>query len=121
MSKSGWTVDTLKEHLDKLMSVLVDQRNIAAQDMHREISATYATLEERLTSLSELRLTVISRAEYNTAHEALEDKLTALTDRFNTEVAGRRQGGNALWGYIVAGLTVTAAVVTVVILLVVHG
>lgn len=78
------------------------------------------TLDKRLDTLNDLRINVLTRDEYNTAHGALEDKLTALTDRFNTEVAGRRQGGVALWGYIIGAFGLLVGVATVVIL-VVHG
>jgi hypothetical protein len=58
----------LREYIEKIM----DERQQA-------ITIATCALEKRLELLNELRGDVMTRSEYTSAHEALSDKISALT------------------------------------------
>lgn len=108
--ESGWTVDTLKEYIEALRSD--DQKAVQAALLAAKeavIKAENAT-EKRFESVNEFRAqladqgnTFLPRLEYDAQHKALEDRVSALTDRINIK-EGKGAGLNAGWGYLVAGV-----------------
>lgn len=98
-SVSGWTTDTLHQHLsqritdqDRLFSRRMDDADKAIQaalvSAEKARGEAQAANEKRFASVNEFRgqqadliATFLPRPEYMTAHEALVDRVSALTDR----------------------------------------
>lgn len=143
--ESGWTVDTLKQHYDKLREA--DQIAIQAALVTQEkavaaaLAATKEAMlkaetasEKRFESVNEFRKTLsdqtntfLPRSEYNANHKALEDKIDTkctaledkiqgLTDRMNI-TSGKTEGSDKTVGKIVTAISVTGVILSIVILL----
>lgn len=100
-SVSGWTVDTLREHLtqriddqDRLHTRRMDDADKAIQaalvSAEKAVSKAEAASEKRFEGVNEFRAqqadliaTFLPRPEYAAAHEALIDRLNVLTERFS--------------------------------------
>jgi hypothetical protein len=131
MPDSGWTVDTLKEHVDARLHDLrlsLDDRygmQVKAVDdaLNAQQTAVQAALlaqkeqsakgdladEKRFDLLNELRTGVATKEQI----EALESLIVALTSRVD-KTEGRSGGINAGWVYLVAGLGAIATIYAIV-------
>ena len=99
---SGWTVDTLHQHLSRRMDDLDRALSRRMDDSDKAISAALVSAEKAVTkaesaserrfeSVNEFRAaladqtsTLVSRTEYLTAHKGLEDKLAAVSERLGS-------------------------------------
>lgn len=96
---SGWTVDTLREHLGQRITDQAAALSRRMDDADKAISAALvsaekavvkaeAAAEKRFEGVNEFRraladqtATFLPRAEYSTAHKALEDRLAVNAER----------------------------------------
>lgn len=142
-SVSGWTVDTLKAHFDILFAQidLRYQQRYDAQGKALEAAMLAAekavqtaltaaekagrkaetAADKRFESVNEFRAqladqagTFMPRAEYETSHQALEDKVGALTERVNL-AEGRTRGLNAGWAFLVGSAAILGAVIVALV------
>lgn len=132
--ESGWSVDTLKQHYDKLREAdqLAIQAALVAQE--KAVAAALAATKEavlkaetasekRFESVNEFRKTLsdqtntfLPRPEYVANHKALEDKIQALTDRMNV-TTGQSQGSDSTVTKIIAAIGVSATILGIIVLL----
>lgn len=96
---SGWTVDTLKMHMDALRTA--DQR---------AVNTALVANEKRLDGLNELRQGVATKD----AVDALEKVVDELKDRLN-RIDGKSSGVNASWGFLIGAVGLTATIISVVL------
>jgi lipopolysaccharide export LptBFGC system permease protein LptF len=98
-SVSGWTVDTLREHLTQRLNDQGLALNRRMDDADKAINAALVSAEKAVTKaetasekrfegvnefrgvLQDQQRDLLRRGEYNSTHEALSDRVTALTDR----------------------------------------
>jgi hypothetical protein len=89
-------VRTLRRDLRKADLHYTDE---TFRSVRRDVTTARLSLEKRLDLLNELRGNVVSREEFEAEIKGLEAK---VDDTRGT----RRQGSEALWGYLVGGLGV---------------
>lgn len=98
-SVSGWTTDTLREHLTQRLADLDRALSRRMDDADKAVTAALVSAEKAVTkaeaasekrfegvnefrkALSDQTATFIPRTEYDTAHEALAARVTANADR----------------------------------------
>jgi hypothetical protein len=127
--QSGLTVDTttyalrdriaavdrvLNQRIDDLIMLLNERKD----NQDKSVREALASINERLKMMNELRGTIddqartfMPRNEYNTAHNALVERVGDLSSRMDRS-EGSGVGKAQLWGYLIA---VVAALGTIVI------
>lgn len=144
--ESGWSVDTLKEHLEALLSHndrRYEERYIGQKEAIRDAlaaaeKAVAAALsaakeavtkaeqagEKRFDSVNEFRSTLKdqqatfpTRSEVDQQFKAITDKVDTIQTRLDRS-EGRARGYSSSWGYLVgaAGLTLTAISIVALII-----
>lgn len=127
-----WTTGTLKIYHDEKIAFLKEYFEQRFIDQDKAVQAALLAAKEavlkaenatekRFESVNEFRQqlsdqtnTFLSRAEYNASHKALEDKMDALTDRFN-KTEGRSGGLQAGWGYLIGAVGLAATIISVIL------
>lgn len=136
---SGWTVDTLREHLsqrisdlDRLLSARMDDADKAITRADSASEQRFASVNEFRGALSDQQRDLLRRGEYTTAHEALIERVTALTERvvaMELRLTSRLDRGEGItsgasvqrterrldMGQVIAVIAVIAAIAAVVI------
>jgi hypothetical protein len=123
---SEWTVDTLKEMVDRRFEdsdkavqaalVSAEKAVTAALTAAKEaVNKAEIATEKRFESVNEFRgqladqsSNLLPRAEYASQHKAIEDKIQGLTDRMNLK-DGASQGAEITWGKVYAFIIASAA------------
>lgn len=107
---SGWTVDTLKEHID-----------IQLELRDRALMVALASADKRLDGMNEFRQTLsdqaalfMPRTEAEQRMEQTRERLTAV-ERFVNQTTGRSSGRESSWGYIVGALGIFIAVASIAV------
>jgi hypothetical protein len=100
---SGWTVDTLRSHIEKQF----DLRD-------RAIDAALVAAEKRLDGMNEFRQTLSDQAATFMPRREAEQRLATL-ERAVAASAGRSSGLDASWGYIIGGLGIFVAVAAIAV------
>lgn len=118
---SGWTVDTSREDL---LRVIADQEKYFERrllDQQNAVKIANQASEKRFESVNEFRgqlndqvRTFLPRAEYDARHETLENRVSELTNRLNRN-EGKSTGLNAGWGYLLGGLAGIATIVGIIL------
>lgn len=138
-SVSGWTVDTLHAHVQRQLHdlrSLLDERyatqtkaldaafmaaekavQTALESAEKAVTKAETAAEKRFESVNEFRgqladqnASFMTRIEFDAKHEALEkqvDELKKHSDRLH----GRSGGQSALYGWIIAAVTVVVSIV----------
>lgn len=143
--ESGWSVDTLKAHVDQrfvdndkaVQAALVSQEKAVAAALaatKEAVSKAEAASEKRFESVNEFRQTLsdqtasfLPRPEYDANHKALEDKIETqcqalsdkiqgLTDRVNT-ATGQARGSEITMSKIYAAIAAVGAILAIVVLM----
>lgn len=132
---SGWTTDTLKERFDNLreadqialQAALVAQEKAVAAALtaaKEAVNKAEMAAEKRFESVNEFRgqladqtATLMPRTEYDTAHQAVIEKIDSLTDRMNRN-EGKTMGSEITMGKIYAAIAAVGVVVGIVVILV---
>lgn len=127
-----WTTGTLKIYHDEKLASLKEYAEQRIDDQDKYVESKFLAIKEavlkaevandkRFESVNEFRAQLsdqtnsfLSRLEYNAQHKALEDRVTALTDRINVS-EGKSNGINAGWGYLVGAVGLAAAVIGVIL------
>ena len=130
--ESGWTVDTLHEHLDVRMADkdVRDQQRFDAQSQaiaaalqaaKEAVAKAETATEKRFESVNEFRAQLadlvarlLPRNEYDTAHQALIEKISDLASRID-RTEGKATGGRDLWGYLVGAVGIVVAIVALIL------
>lgn len=120
MSKTGWTVETLKAHIDQRF---VDQDRAvqaALQAAEKAVTKAEVAAEKRFDSVNEFRATLqdqastfMPRAEAEIRVSSLQDKVdlnTEFVNRTGGENAGRLDSRAVLFGVLVILAGIAAAV-----------
>jgi phosphopantetheinyl transferase (holo-ACP synthase) len=126
--RSGWTLDTLKEHVESLLAsndrryeqrfkdsgTAVDAAlNAAKEAVLKAETASEKRFEgvnEFRGTLSDQQRTLMPRAEAELRMGAIESQLAALT-RIGATRTGEQKGGREVWGYLVGGIGILVAVI----------
>lgn len=140
---SGWTVDTLHNHLFALLAekdaryaqrfdaqqqalrdALTAQEkavNAALTAAQQAVQKAEMAAEKRFDAVNEFRGQLADQAkeflprnEYSVAHTALNEKVSTLEARAN-QMTGRTSGMSDGWGYIIGAIGALAAVVAIVV------
>jgi hypothetical protein len=149
-SVSGWTTDTLREHLtqrladlDRALSRRMDDADKAIQaalvSAEKAVVKAETASEKRFEGVNEFRkalsdqtATFIPRSEYDAAHAALSDRVSANADRVaalelrltsrldrgegaDVGAAGQRTDQRLNMSQVIAGIATLVAVVTLVL------
>jgi hypothetical protein len=119
---SGWTVDTLKEHMEQRFrdsDRAVQAALLAAKEA--VLKAETAT-EKRFEATNEFRgqladqtATLIPRAEASTRFDALSEKLSDVNDRLN-KIDGVQQGAALTAGRVYAAIGAAVAIIGLVVI-----
>jgi hypothetical protein len=135
---AGWTFDTLHAHLVALINAEADilERHMSAAET--AITRASAATEKRFEGVNEFRAqladqarTFLPRTEYQTAHEALGDRINTNAERLaaielritsrldadqgaETGAEAARRRANALITAVIGGLAVLIALVSTV-------
>ena len=131
---TGWTLDTLHEHLDQRLDAAdravmkaeaaADKRFESVNEFREQLRDQAATLMPRAET--EARFVGIERAldehvaRANLQLASIEERLTARADALARSVdvaAGRTNGIAAGWGYLVGIVGIAASIVAVVLAL----
>lgn len=144
MADSGWTVDTLREFLQKQLDdqrLLLDERyatqtkaldaafkaaeqavTTALASAEKAVTKAETAAERRFESVNEFRQTLtdqaatfMPRAEAETRDTALADKLDALATRLDKS-EGRGSGLNAGWIYLLAAIGAMGTIFTIYVI-----
>lgn len=103
-SVSGWTTDTLKEHVNKQFEL-----------RDRAILTALAANEKRLDAMNEFRQTLSDQAGLFMPRSEAEQRIGQVVDRLVVvehqlaESRGRSTGADATWAYIIGALGVLIA------------
>jgi hypothetical protein len=115
---TGWTIETLHEHLSLLIAkqeqatvvalAAAERASTAAMHAAKEaVTKAEAAAEKRFEGVNEFRQTLsdqaahfATRREVETQISALADKLDALDSRL-TRIEGRREGYSAGWLFLI--------------------
>lgn len=118
---SGWTVDTSREDL---LRVIADQQKYFERrllDQQNAVKIANEASEKRFESVNEFRgqlndqvRTFLPRAEYDARHETLENRVSELTNRLNRS-EGKSTGLNAGWTIFLGGLGAVSLVVGIIL------
>lgn len=129
-----WTTGTLKIYHDEKIAALKeyvealrtdDQKAVGAalQAAKEAVLKAEIATEKRFESVNEFRKTLsdqtssfLPRPEYDANHQALEDKIQALTDRVNTS-EGQTQGSQITKGNLYAAVAAVGAILGILVLL----
>lgn len=104
---SGWTIDTLKEHYDRVFVEKDKALEAALIAVKEETRKTEIAAEKRFELLNELRSGVATRDQLF-ALEKLVDDLKASRDKGE----GKSTGYAQFIGWIIAAITVIGFVIT---------
>lgn len=118
----GWTVATLKEHLERRLDDLRSHMDERHRHEQKAVAKAEQAADQRFESMNEFRgqlsdqaTTFLTREEYNAKHETLHNHLDALEHRMD-ELRGRNLGVRLSVGAIVGTLSALAAFVTIVVI-----
>lgn len=127
-----WTVESLKEHFSTVMAGndrRYEERFIAQE---KATDVALEALNKRFDSVNEFRQTLADQtATFIPRIEAIQradnnaDKITALEKRLNESVssinsrldlnAGKSTGMNAIWGYLVGAIGLSATIISIIL------
>lgn len=134
---SGWTVDTLRVHLERLIneqSKYSDERFRAADKAveaallaaEKAVNKAETAAARRFEAVNEFRgqladqaATLMPRNEAETRINAMSEKLNDLSARVDKS-AGAARGGQLAIGYVITAVTVVIAIGGVLIALLAH-
>ncbi|WP_158708803.1 hypothetical protein [Streptomyces sp. NRRL S-920] len=132
MSDDGWTVEVLRAHVGAIFEERdkrYDQRfndldmatKAALAASEKAVNKAENAMERRFEGVNEFRSTLsdqasqfMTRLEAVAAIERNSERIQELTDRLNRS-EGKGAGLNAGWAYLIAGVTVIAAVVGIIL------
>lgn len=131
--RSGWNVETLKEHVDERFDAMQElmETRFTAQDKALEIAAGLAVTvkkeqNEWRGTVNDVMQHMIPRSEYAVQHQALVDVLAAQEKRLNV-ASGERAGEGSTKGQtfqiVMAAATSLAticAVVAIILAILLH-
>lgn len=119
MTDSEWTFRTLRVFLEAQITALQTAAEIALAAQEKAATKLENQYDRRFDAANEFRATMndqagtfITRLEYHTAHDALEDKFDKLNDRMNLR-EGSAAGRAQLWAFAVAAIATLATIVIV--------
>jgi hypothetical protein len=133
-NESGWTVDTLKEHVTQRFDDNQKAIDAALVAQEKAVAAALAATKEainkaevatgkRFESVNEFRAqladqsnTLMPRQEYTVQHKALESKLSDLTDRINI-ADGKIKGAQLTSGKIYAAIGGAVAIISIIVVI----
>lgn len=114
---SGWTVDTLKEHVDSMMAEKDkrdEQRFIAQKEA---IGKVETATEKRFESVNEFRAqlsdqtrTLLPRTEFEAIKKAFDEKIETLKTS-DTSRRAKNDGISATWGIISILIGIVIAII----------
>ena len=120
---SGWTVDTLKEYVEQRFmdqDKAVQAALLAAKEavLKAEVASEkrFEGVNEFRKTLSDQTATFLTRNEYSGRHQAVVDKIDALTLRISA-TEGEKKGSDVTIGKIYAAIGVVGAVLGIIVLL----
>jgi hypothetical protein len=105
-SESGWTVDTLKEYIEKILAEKEKALSAALIAVKEENRKTEDGAEKRFELLNELRSGVATKDQI-TALEKVVDELKTSRDTGHGRGAGLSDG----WKYFLGAITLILAIV----------
>jgi chromosome segregation ATPase len=121
-SVSGWTVDTLREHILGVLHERDSRYEQRFEGQEKAIDKAEASVNERLKGMNEFRGELADRtATFPTRNEVESDNATlhAEIERNRSDISdlskrieraeGKGLGLNAGWGYLIAALAVLVA------------
>jgi len=130
---SGWTVDTLHEHMETRISDLsahlderyetqtkaleaafaAAERAVQAALLAAEKAVTKAELaaERRFEAVNEFRAQLSDQALTFMPRSESEVRMNAMSDKIDTLTGSRREGIDKAWGYLIGAVGVAAAIV----------
>jgi hypothetical protein len=118
---SDWTLETLKEYLDRRFDDSDKAIQAALQAAKEAVGKAEVATEKRFDAVNEFRgqladqaATLLTRTEYDTNHKALEDKISDITDRINRN-EGRGSGYSQSWAIFIAIGTLIVAILYLII------
>jgi hypothetical protein len=119
-----WNTETLKAHFEAMLVERDKRYDERRANQQREVEVALVAINERLSQLNELRgqsadrdKNMITRVEYDTAHDALVGRVQTCESRLDRQ-EGRGSGLNAGWGYLVAGISLLVAIISVILVVV---
>ena len=142
--RSGWNVDSLKEHIDQRLDLLSEEidRRFDAQEIATKTALTSAgkavnkaeilatqradQQNEWRGTVSDLISTTVNRAEFTAQHVALMEKIDALSGRLDRHEGGATNATTTRMGtyYLIAGgavgISAICAVAVLIITLFIH-
>lgn len=128
---AGWTIDTLREHFDRIIADLERRLDERIDGQKESVTVAMAASEKRFDGVNEFRQALgdtsrlqMPRLEAENLMKALNEKMEAadkgiaarLDAVTNTVVGsqGRTSGVHSGWGYAVGAVGLMIAVVTLV-------
>jgi hypothetical protein len=104
MSKSGWTIETLKAHFDELRKSDKQAIDAALAAAEKAVQKAEMASERRFEGVNEFRQTLSDQA----GTFATKDAVNALTSRFDRQ-EGTGKGLHQGWGYLVGAVGIGIA------------
>jgi len=120
---SGWTVDTLKQHMDQRFIESDERLRIRITTAEAAVNKAEVATEKRFEGVNEFRKTLsdqtatfMSRLETEQRVNALAEKIVALTDRLNMS-DGQEAGSKITMGRLYSTLAGFGTIISIVVVL----
>jgi hypothetical protein len=117
---SDWTVDTLKEHVEKILAEKDKAINIALAAAKEAVGVAETNAEKWRDNANEWRGAMsdrekkfLSREEFLAFKESSEKALKIEKERADRG-EGRGVGLNAFWGYLIGGIGLVLAILSLI-------
>lgn len=115
-AEAGWTVDTLKEHVeallrekDKAIAAALRAADEASAKAERATEKRFDAVNEFRQTLSDQAMTFMPRLEAEQRIQQNSEKIESINSRLDT-TTGRGIGLNAGWGYLVGAVGAAGAI-----------
>lgn len=107
-TKSGWTIETLKEYYDERFDAL----QLAITKAEASSAEKFANTNEWRNSYDDLTRTYMPRAESEAKFTALSARVDVLSESVK-KIENVKQGGNIVWAYLISAVSLIAAIVSI--------
>lgn len=115
----GWTFQTFKAYVDQRFGDQDKAVNAALQAAEKAVGKAEVAAEKRFDAVNEFRQVLtdqqqlfVQRPEYQTAHDALTEKVNDLGARMD-RADGRGSGFSASWSILVAAAGIVVAIILI--------
>jgi len=120
-AKERLTMVSLRDHFEAMLTSMEKKTDLRFEQLDKAITKAETAMDKRFDSVNEFRAqlsdqqrTFIPRMEWESGHKNVCDKVDELKVRFD-KIEAMKQGGNVVWAYILAGISIIIAIVSFIL------